>query len=88
MSDLLSGFYDTNMGKKQEKASYQRIAQRHWLGGSESAIRLGCRSGVDGGIRSGMQVVASVRPNNKPLDPSYSGPAVDSFDQIHIERIG
>ncbi len=84
LSSLLSGYFDTNVGKKQEPASYQRIAEaigaepRTILFVSDVAEELIAASTV------GMEVVASVRPSNKPLNPSYLGAQIRSFSEINL----
>ena len=84
LSELLSGYYDTTIGKKQELSSYHKIAESVGLRAdrilfvSDIANELIAAEGV------GMCAVASVRPSNKPLGPLYRGPQISSFSQINL----
>jgi enolase-phosphatase E1 len=84
LSSLLSGYFDTNIGKKQDSASYQRIAEsigaepQTILFVSDVAEELIAATAID------MKVVASVRPSNKSLNPIYLGAQIRSFAEINL----
>jgi enolase-phosphatase E1 len=84
LSSLLSGHFDTTVGKKQEPGSYQRISEQigaspeRILFVSDIAEELVAASSI------GMKVVASVRPSNKPLPIDYTGERIGSFAEISL----
>jgi enolase-phosphatase E1 len=81
---LLSGYFDTVVGKKQESSSYHRIAES--IGTKPQTILFvsDIAEELIAASISGMQVVASVRPSNKPLNPSYSGGQIFAFSEISL----
>lgn len=84
LSYLLSGYFDTVVGKKQEPTSYQRIAEE--IGTNPQAILFvsDVAEELIAASISGMQVVASVRPSNKPLNSNYSGGQIFTFSEINL----
>ncbi|XZE18419.1 acireductone synthase [Pirellulaceae bacterium SH449] len=84
LSNLLSGHFDTTVGKKQEPGSYQRISQQ--IGASPERILFvsDIAEELIAASSIGMKVVASVRPSNKPLPSDYAGERVDSFAEIRL----
>ena len=85
VTPLLSHYFDTTTGPKRESISYISIAQA--MQTPPSAILFVSDVGEElmAATNAGFQVVASVRPNNKPLLETYVGPAVSSFADIAIE---
>lgn len=84
LSSLLSGYFDTVVGKKQEPASYHRIAEA--IGAKPQSILFvsDVAEELTAAAMNGMAVVASVRPSNKPLSPRYLGEQVRSFAEISL----
>jgi enolase-phosphatase E1 len=84
LSPLLSGYFDTVVGKKQESSSYHRIAEA--IGTKPQTILFvsDIAEELIAASISGMQVVASVRPSNKPLNPSYLGGQIFAFSDISL----
>lgn len=85
LTEMISGFYDTTVGKKQDSASYELIRSKIGLPSSEILFASDVGEELIAAEKAGMQVVASVRQNNKPLSSTYTGPTVLSFDQICLE---
>lgn len=79
---LLSSYFDTLTGKKQESESYSRIAKELALDPGAILFISDIAAELEAAATAGMLVLASVREGNKPLDPSYSGPSVRSFAEI------
>ena len=84
LSGLLSGYFDTNVGKKQEPASYKRIADS--IGAKPQSILFvsDVAEELVAATTVGMEVVASVRASNKPLSPGYIGAQIHFFSEISL----
>lgn len=85
LTGRLTSFFDTTTGKKQESASYQKIAEALGVPSGEVLFVSDVAAELTAGMDAGMQVVASVREGNKPLEDSYQGARVTSFAQIAME---
>jgi enolase-phosphatase E1 len=84
VTPLLSDYFDTTTGPKRESSSYASIAQAMKIPSSAILFVSDIAEELMAAMDAGFQVVASVRPNNKPLLEIYSGPAVSSFADIAI----
>lgn len=80
---LLSHYFDTQTGKKQERESYSRIAKELGLDPASILFISDVAAELEAAAAAGMLVLASIREGNKPLDSSYSGASVSSFSEIH-----
>ncbi|KAK5627950.1 hypothetical protein RRF57_003665 [Xylaria bambusicola] len=86
LTPLISDWFDTvNAGFKQERKSYQTIAEAHpeipvgeWLFLSDNAME------VDAAVAAGMQSMVVQRPGNQELPTDVRGrlPLIESFTQI------
>ena len=85
VTPLLSHYFDTTTGPKRESSSYISIAQAMKIPSSAILFVSDIAEELMAATNAGFQVVASVRPNNKPLSETYVGPAVSSFADIAIE---
>jgi enolase-phosphatase E1 len=81
---LLSHYFDTTTGPKRESSSYASIAQAMQTQPSAILFVSDIAEELTAAMNASYQVVASVRPNNKPLLDIYRGPAVSSFADIGI----
>jgi enolase-phosphatase E1 len=86
--DLFSGFYDTNVGKKQDSESYSKIAKACALPPQEILFVSDVAEELLAAQSAEMQVLASIRPNNKPFAEAYVGPRVTSFSNMTIANVG
>jgi enolase-phosphatase E1 len=84
--DLFSGHYDTTMGSKREAGSYERVASEWGLLPAEIVFVSDIAGELAAAAAAGMQVVASVRPGNAPLDPGSPHAEAESFEQIRVEK--
>lgn len=82
LTGLLSSFFDTTIGKKQDPASYSKIAEKLEAIPSRVLFVSDIAEELIAATTSGFQTVASIRPNNRPLSSSYPGPQVQSFQEI------
>ena len=84
LTNLFSAHYDTTIGTKKEVDSYERIATESQFDPSEIVFVTDVYSELIAASQAGMQVVASVRPNNLPLPAEFTGLTVTSFSQLHF----
>ena len=84
LSDLFSAHYDTTIGTKREVSSYERIAIESQYDPIEIIFVTDVYAELTAANQSGMQVVASVRPNNIALPAEFTGLAITSFSQLDL----
>ena len=82
LTDLFSAYYDTTIGSKKEVASYERIAAESQFDPSDIVFVTDIHAELMAASQAGMQVVASVRPNNLPLPAEFAGLTITSFSQL------
>lgn len=82
--DLFSAHYDTTIGTKRDAASYVRIAAESQYDPSEIVFVTDVHAELIAASQAGMQVVASVRPNNIPLPAEFTGLTITSFSQLEF----
>jgi enolase-phosphatase E1 len=79
---MLSGYFDTRVGAKQESESYQRIAANLRVAPSQILFL----SDVTGELRAaraaGLQTMLVVRPGNKPQPEAEEFPRITDFDGV------
>ncbi len=84
LTDLFSAHYDTTIGTKKDSASYARIAAESQFDPSEIVFVTDVFGELLAAGQVGMQVIASLRPNNIPLPTEFTGIAVTSFSQLEF----
>jgi enolase-phosphatase E1 len=84
LTDLFSAYYDTTIGTKRESESYSRIATESQYDPSEIVFVTDVHAELIAASQAGMQVVASVRPNNVPLPSEFAGLTITSFSQVEF----
>ena len=84
LTDLFSAHYDTTIGIKKEVASYERIATESQFDPADIVFVTDVYSELLAASQAGMQVVASVRPNNLALPAEFTGLTVTSFSQLQF----
>lgn len=82
--DLFTGHYDTTIGSKREASSYQRVAADWGMQPTEIIFVSDVVGELTAATEAGLQVVASVRPGNAPLDSTLPLLRVTSFDQLLV----
>lgn len=85
ITPLLCDYYDTTSGPKREPKSYESIAKAMQAPPASILFVSDIAEELFAAVNAGYQVVASVRPNNKPLLETYLGPSVSSFADISID---
>ncbi len=84
LSDLFSAYYDTTIGTKREAASYERIAAECQIDPAEIVFVTDVHAELIAASQAGMQVVASVRPNNLSLPAEFTGLTITRFSQLNF----
>ena len=79
---LLSGFYDTTFGKKQEVESYRKIATDIHFPANQILFLSDVAEEINAASQAGMQAIAVVRPSNKPLPAHFDGIKIESLNQL------
>ena len=82
LNSLLCANFDTQIGSKRSKDSYQKIAQELQLSSERVLFLTDVVEEVFAAEQAGMKAVVVVRPGNVPLPESYSGPKIESFEEI------
>uniref|UniRef100_A0A7G3AHC3 Enolase-phosphatase E1 n=1 Tax=Lutzomyia longipalpis TaxID=7200 RepID=A0A7G3AHC3_LUTLO len=85
----LSGYFDTKIGPKQEKESYEAIAKNIECAANEIVFLTDIVKEAKAAQEAGMNVVIVVRPGNAPLtdEDKKEFPTVESFEGITLEEV-
>ncbi|HBE68322.1 MAG TPA: acireductone synthase [Planctomycetaceae bacterium] len=79
---VLSGHYDTTYGGKKETESYQRIANHWGLSPDQILFISDIADELVAASNAGIQVLASVRPGNKPLPSDLPVASIQTMDAV------
>lgn len=80
LSSFINGYFDTNMGAKQDPESYGRIAATLGRHPSEIVFVSDREIELDAAGLAGLEVILCVRPGNDLQ--SFSGAVVHGFDEV------
>jgi enolase-phosphatase E1 len=80
LTPLFSGYFDTNIGAKQDSASYRSIAEHIGLPANEILFLSDIEAELNAARSAGMQTRWLVREGELGVDPPHR--QVQSFDQI------
>ena len=81
LTRFLRGYYDTEIGAKNDPASYARIAGEFGLPAAEILFVSDVTRELDAALAAGLQTLLAVRPGN-PAQPSSKHHQVTSLDEI------
>ncbi len=82
LSKFISGWFDTNIGNKQDATSYHRIAVALQTDADEILFVSDVTAELEAARVAGMQTQLSIRPGN-PLQPNTQNfQSITSFDQL------
>jgi enolase-phosphatase E1 len=82
LTKFIDQYFDTNIGKKGEAASYHRIAKALNLPSSEVMFISDVVNELEAAQEAGMQVSLSIRPGNAPQKGAEQYRATHSFDEL------
>lgn len=80
---LLSGYFDTTSGPKQDPASYARIASAMGVPTPDILFATDVVAEADAAVAAGMQAVMMNRPGNRP-QPAHGHPVALDFDALSL----
>ena len=82
LTPFIDSYFDTNVGKKGEAASYRTIAEVMGLPAHEILFISDVVAELDAAIEAGMKVVLSIRPGNRPQEEAERYHSIRTFDSI------
>ena len=82
LTKFIDQYFDTNIGKKGEAASYRRIAEALSLGAEEVLFISDVVAELDAANEAGMQILLSIRPGNPPQQAAERYRAIHSFENL------
>ena len=82
LTKFVSQYFDTGVGKKNEKSSYEAIA--HELGWSTSEVHFisDVVAELDAAADAGMMTSLCVRPGNQPIETATRHSRISNFDEV------
>lgn len=83
LTPLLSGYYDTSVGKKQETASYVAISREFAQPPAEILFASDVTAELDAAAAAGLKTLLLVRPGNKPTPPG-AHPTAQTLESVSI----
>jgi enolase-phosphatase E1 len=78
----ISHYFDTSVGKKTERSSYERILDELRLSGAEVHFVSDIVAELDAAANAGMKTSLCVRPGNQPQDATARHEVIGSLDKI------
>jgi enolase-phosphatase E1 len=82
LTKFIDQYFDTNIGKKGDPASYRRIAEALSLNPSEVIFISDVVNELEAAHEAAMQVVLSIRPGNAPQKGAEQYQAIHSFENL------
>ena len=86
LTKFIDQYFDTNIGKKGEAASYRRIADALNLVPSQVMFISDVVNELEAAEEAGMQVLLSIRPGNAPQKDAEKYRAIDSFENLEPQK--
>ena len=84
LTKFIDQYFDTNVGKKGEAASYRRIAERLSLRAEEILFISDVVAELDAANEAGMETLLSIRPGNPPQEAAERYRAIHTFEIDHF----
>ncbi len=82
--DFFNGFFDTKIGNKKEKGSYEKIARAIGLKPEEILFLSDNPDEIKAAAEAGMQVMRVVREKDAEYIPDFPYPQIKSFEEIEV----
>jgi enolase-phosphatase E1 len=82
LTKFIDQYFDTNVGKKAEAASYHRIAEALSLRAEEVLFISDVAAELNAANEAGMEPLLSIRPGNPPQEGAENYRAIHSFDLL------
>jgi len=84
LTPFISGYFDTNIGGKREKTSYQRIGEELGRESGEILFVSDVVAELDAAKEAGMETSLSIRAGNAPITSDTIHQAIHSFAALQI----
>ena len=85
LTKFISHYFDTGIGKKIERSSYEKIAVELNLSTDEVHFVSDVVAELDAAAEAGMKTSLCVRPGNPPQASSIRHQVIESFDEIAVQ---
>jgi enolase-phosphatase E1 len=82
LTKFISNYFDTNVGKKGEAASYQKIAEALNLSAGEILFVSDVVAELDAASEAGMETLLSIRPGNPSQEGAERYRAIRTFAEV------
>ena len=82
LTKFIDQYFDTNVGKKADAASYLRIAEALSLPAEEVLFISDVVAELDAANEAGVETLLSIRPGNPPQEGAEKYRAIHSFDNV------
>ena len=82
LTPFIGNYFDTQVGKKGEAASYRRIAEALGLSAHELLFVSDVVAELDAANEAGMRILLSLRPGNPAQPTTDRHPSITTFDSI------
>jgi enolase-phosphatase E1 len=82
LTPFIDSYFDTNVGKKGESGSYQRIAEAMNLETREILFISDVVAELDAAHQAGMKTILAIRPGNGPQPHVEQFPSIRNFDEL------
>ena len=86
LTKFIDQYFDTNVGKKADAASYRRIAEALSLPAEEVLFISDVVAELDAANEAGMETLLSIRPGNPPQEGAEKYRAIHSFDLLFTSK--
>jgi enolase-phosphatase E1 len=84
---IFSGYFDTNIGNKKEKESYEKIAKEIGINPNEVLFLSDNPEEIIAASSTGMKVIRLVRQNDTEYIQDFPYPQVESFKHINLQML-
>ncbi len=84
---IFSGYFDTNIGNKKEKESYEKIAKEIGINPNEVLFLSDNPEEIIAASSTGMKVIRLVRQNDTEYIEDFPYPQVESFKHINLQML-
>jgi enolase-phosphatase E1 len=84
LTPFISDYFDTNIGRKADPESYQRIANTIELQPEEIVFISDVVAELEAANIAGMETLLSIRPGNQPQPNTDRFPIIHTFDEMHF----
>jgi len=85
LTRFIEGYFDTNIGRKMERQSYERIAAAIGLDPSRVVFVSDVTAELDAAIGADMRAILCIRPGNRPQQNTERYPTAGSLSDLTLD---